>query len=81
MQTINAARSVNAQHDIGSLEVGKRADVVIRDASDSGALGFDPVYELMLLKYTLVLLQCSFLQQVKSHSYQVFQEPYLAPPM
>ena len=50
MQTIAAARSIGADHDIGSLTVGKRADLVMRDGNDTAALGFDPVYELMLFQ-------------------------------
>lgn len=49
MQTINAARSVGLDERIGSLEAGKRADVVIR-AGDAPDLqpGVNPVHQLAL---------------------------------
>ena len=50
MQTITAARTVGAETDIGSIEVGKRADIVVREASDLSRMKFDPVYELMLFE-------------------------------
>ena len=48
MQTTAAARSIGAHSDIGSIEPGKRADIVLRKPRDSNAAGFDPVYELVL---------------------------------
>ena len=46
MRTINAARSVGAGELTGSLEVGKRADLVVRQVSESEALGSDPAWEV-----------------------------------
>ncbi len=34
MQTINAAKSLGIDHELGSLEVGKRADIVVRKPKD-----------------------------------------------
>ena len=48
MQTIAAARSIGAHTQIGSIAVGKRADIVLRKPRDPSATGFDPVYELIL---------------------------------
>ena len=50
MQTITAARTVGAETNIGSIEVGKHADIVVREASDLSRMKFDPVYELMLFE-------------------------------
>jgi imidazolonepropionase len=38
--TINAAASLNLAHEIGSLEVGKRADFIIHEFSDYRELGY-----------------------------------------
>jgi imidazolonepropionase len=38
--TINAAHAVNRAHEVGSLEVGKKADVVVLDVPDYGFLGY-----------------------------------------
>ena len=49
MQTINAARSIGLHERIGSLEIGKRADVVIRSsASPDLQPGVNPVHQLAL---------------------------------
>lgn len=48
MQTIAAAGTIGAKANIGSLEAGKKADIVIRRADEPAADGFDPIYELML---------------------------------
>ena len=50
MQTIGAARSIGAHGDIGSIAVGKKADVVIRAANDPSSLGFDAIVDLMLFQ-------------------------------
>ena len=42
MVTINAARALNLDHQIGSLAAGKRADII---AVDLGALHHQPVYD------------------------------------
>jgi len=38
--TINAAHAINRAHEIGSLEAGKKADVLILDAPNHGFLGY-----------------------------------------
>lgn len=38
--TINAAHSIRRAHEVGSLEVGKRADIVIFNATDHRFLGY-----------------------------------------
>jgi imidazolonepropionase len=38
--TINAARAIRLDHEVGSLEVGKRADLIILDAPDYRHLGY-----------------------------------------
>jgi imidazolonepropionase len=38
--TINAAHALNRAHEVGSLEVGKKADVVILDAPNHNFLGY-----------------------------------------
>jgi 5-methylthioadenosine/S-adenosylhomocysteine deaminase len=50
MQTIAAAHSIGAQAEIGSIEPGKRADIVVRKPRDPTVMGFDPVYELALFQ-------------------------------
>ena len=47
MQTVAAAKSIGAEKDIGSIEVGKRADLVIRQPTAGTGSGFDPIYELI----------------------------------
>lgn len=50
MQTIGAARAVGLAHEIGSLEVGKRADIVVRDPDlVEGLPAFNPVMQLIML--------------------------------
>lgn len=49
MQTINAAKTCGMQDRIGSLEVGKRADIVIRSAEAADLRpGVNPVHQLVL---------------------------------
>lgn len=48
MQTIGAARSIGAADEIGSLQTGKRADLVIRSPDALELIGFDAVFELCL---------------------------------
>jgi len=49
MQTINAARSVGLQERVGSLEPGKRADIVIRSSvAPDLQPGINPVHQLAL---------------------------------
>src|SRR3954452_19812122 len=50
MQTIGAARALGLQDEIGSLEPGKRADIVIRDPDlVEGLPAFNPVMQLIML--------------------------------
>lgn len=49
MRSLGAAACIGAESDIGSLETGKRADIVIRDAAASENLGLDLAYEIGLL--------------------------------
>ncbi len=49
MRTIGAAATIGADTELGSLEVGKRADFVVRCASDSVNFGFDPGLELAVI--------------------------------
>ena len=49
MRTLGAAASIGAESEVGSLEPGKRADVVVRKASASEALGLHLPYEIGLL--------------------------------
>ena len=50
MQTIGAARALRLDREIGSLEVGKRADIVIRDPDlVEGLPGLNPVIQLVML--------------------------------
>ena len=53
MLTINAARAMGCAEDLGSLEAGKRADLVIRraDAPDAQP-GLDPTFQLAALSRT-----------------------------
>ena len=49
MQTLNAARAAGMEDEIGSIEVGKRADIVVRDALTAEAYpGNNPVHALAL---------------------------------
>jgi cytosine/adenosine deaminase-related metal-dependent hydrolase len=50
MLTINAARAMGCAEDLGSLEAGKRADLVIRraDVPDSQP-GLEPTFQLAVL--------------------------------
>jgi 5-methylthioadenosine/S-adenosylhomocysteine deaminase len=49
MRTVDAAKACGVDHLVGSLEPGKRADVVIRDlAPPETAPGVNPVQELLL---------------------------------
>lgn len=53
MQTVNAARAVGLADRIGTLEVGKRADLVIRtDALADAQPGLNPVQEMVLIGRT-----------------------------
>jgi len=45
MRTIGAARTVGAAGEVGSIEAGKQADLVVRSAGESEALGLDPSWE------------------------------------
>ena len=49
MQTIDAARSAGRAADLGSIEVGKRADIVVRNTSTSDTSpGVNPIHQLAL---------------------------------
>ncbi|MGI9335104.1 MAG: amidohydrolase family protein [Gammaproteobacteria bacterium] len=48
MQTIGAARSIGAANEIGSLQTGKRADLVIRSPDALELIGFDAAFELCM---------------------------------
>ena len=50
MQTVAAAKTIGFDAQIGSLEPGKRADLVIRRADTLQGLGFDPAFELALFE-------------------------------
>ncbi|TIN32506.1 MAG: hypothetical protein E5Y10_34180 [Mesorhizobium sp.] len=52
MRTIDAAASIGAERDIGSLEVGKYADIVVRSPSAGEMLGVNPVWETAVLGLT-----------------------------
>jgi cytosine/adenosine deaminase-related metal-dependent hydrolase len=53
MLTLNPARAIAADRDVGSLEPGKRADVVIRRAGTPDAQpAVDPVFQLAVLSRT-----------------------------
>ncbi|MER8824684.1 amidohydrolase family protein [Mesorhizobium sp. M0991] len=52
MRTIGAARSVGAGDYVGSLEIGKRADFVVREPASSEALGLDPYAETAVVGMT-----------------------------
>jgi cytosine/adenosine deaminase-related metal-dependent hydrolase len=49
MRTIAAAATVGAAHEVGSIEAGKRADLVVRAPAQSEALDLDPVWESAIL--------------------------------
>ena len=49
MRTIGAAATVGAETETGSLEVGKRADFVLRSPGSSVSFGFDPALELAVI--------------------------------
>lgn len=50
MSTLTAARSIRMDHELGSLEVGKRADIVLRgEASSTSAPLLDPLHAAALL--------------------------------
>ena len=49
MRTIAAAATVGADGELGSIEVGKRADLVVRAPTASEALGLDPLWESAIL--------------------------------
>ncbi|MDW9819901.1 amidohydrolase family protein [Sinorhizobium meliloti] len=52
MRTIGAARSVGAGDYVGSLEIGKSADFVVRVPASSEALGLDPYTETAVVGLT-----------------------------
>ncbi|MDW9782932.1 amidohydrolase family protein [Sinorhizobium meliloti] len=52
MRTIDAARSIGADEEVGSLEVGKFADIVVRSPIAGEMLGVDPVWETAVLGLT-----------------------------
>lgn len=52
MRTIGAAKSVGAGDFVGSLEIGKRADLVVREPASSEALGLDPYAETAVVGIT-----------------------------
>lgn len=45
--TINAAHAIGRAHEVGSLEVGKRADIVILDAPNHGYIPYKPGVNLV----------------------------------
>ena len=49
MRTIGAAATIGASHEIGSLEVGKHADLVIRNTGNSEDLALDRHQEIAVL--------------------------------
>ena len=50
MSTIGAARALGLEREIGSLEPGKRADIVVRSLDPVETLpGFNPVVQLIML--------------------------------
>jgi 5-methylthioadenosine/S-adenosylhomocysteine deaminase len=53
MQTVSAARVAGLAGEIGSLEIGKRADIVIRSpVAPEAQPGINPVHQLALLSRT-----------------------------
>ena len=49
MQTIEAARAAGLEHEVGSIECGKRADIVVRGTGSAEAFpGVNPVHQLAL---------------------------------
>ncbi|WP_163266179.1 amidohydrolase family protein [Chelativorans alearense] len=49
MRTIGAAATIGAEGEVGSLEVGKRADFVVRQPQESVNFGFDMPLELAVI--------------------------------
>jgi cytosine/adenosine deaminase-related metal-dependent hydrolase len=49
MRTIAAAATIGAESELGSIELGKRADIVVRTPAASEALGLDPAWETAIL--------------------------------
>ena len=49
MRTLGAAATVGAEGELGSLEVGKRADFVVRRPAVSVNFGFDPGLEMAVI--------------------------------
>ncbi|MBZ9994066.1 amidohydrolase family protein [Mesorhizobium sp. BH1-1-4] len=49
MRTLGAAATIGAETELGSLELGKRADFVVRSPSASVNFGFDPGLELAVI--------------------------------
>ncbi len=49
MRTIAAAATIGAERELGSIELGKRADIVVRAAAASEALGLDHAWEAAIL--------------------------------
>lgn len=49
MRTIDAARSIGAEFELGSLEIGKRADIVVRSPASGEMLGIDLAWETAVL--------------------------------
>jgi len=49
MRTIGAAATIGTEHELGSLEPGKRADIVVRSPTASINFGFDPGLETAVI--------------------------------